>query len=35
LTHAFLEYAMPILVIALILVILIFSRPKRGQQTQI
>jgi uncharacterized membrane protein YhdT len=35
LTHAFLEYAMPILVIALILVILIFSRRKRGQQTQI
>jgi hypothetical protein len=35
LTHAFLEYAMPILVIGLILVILIFSRPRRGQQTQI
>jgi hypothetical protein len=30
LTHAFLEYAMPILVIALILVILIFSRRRRG-----
>ena len=35
LTHVFLEYAMPILVIALILVILIFSRRRRGQQTQI
>jgi hypothetical protein len=35
LTHAYLEYVMPILVIALILVILLFSRPKRGQQTQI
>jgi hypothetical protein len=35
LTHVFLEYAMPILVIALILAILIFSRPRHGQQTQI
>jgi hypothetical protein len=35
LTHVFLEYAMPILVIALILVIQIFSRPRHGQQTQI
>jgi hypothetical protein len=35
LTHAFLEYAMPILVIALILAILIFSRPRHGQQTHI
>jgi hypothetical protein len=30
LTHVFLEYIMPILVIALILVILIFSRRRRG-----
>jgi hypothetical protein len=30
LIHVFLEYAMPILVIALILVILIFSRRRRG-----
>jgi hypothetical protein len=30
LTHVFLEYVMPILVIALILVILIFSRRRRG-----
>jgi hypothetical protein len=35
LTHVFLEYAMPILVIALILAILIFTRPRHGQQTQI
>ena len=35
LTHVFLEYAMPILVIALILVILLFSRRRRGQQTQV
>jgi hypothetical protein len=35
LTHVFLEYAMPILVIALILAILIFSRPRHGHQTQI
>jgi hypothetical protein len=30
LTHAFIEYAMPVLVIALISVILISSRRKRG-----
>ena len=35
LTHVFLEYAMPILVIALILVILLFSRRRRGQKTQV
>jgi hypothetical protein len=35
LTHVFLEYAMPILVIALILAILIFTRPRHGQQTHI
>jgi hypothetical protein len=34
-THVFLEYAMPILVIALISAILIFSRPRHGQQTHI
>jgi len=35
LIHVFLEYAMPILVIALILAILIFSRPRHGQMTHI
>jgi hypothetical protein len=34
LVHAYLEYAMPVLVIALIL-LLRFSRRRRGQQTQI